>query len=279
MTERHRTPRTDDRLVRPARRAGRRLAVAVAATMLVAAACGGGDDAEADPAAGATAATATTADDTSATDPPVTDAPATSTGSTAVPAAVEGPVSTISPEIPEEFLPAIGPVDLGGAPLPPLESDDVTADPAVGAPAPTLVGLDYDGNPVRVDAAQDGPTLVVFLAHWCPHCNAEIPVLNELRDAGRFPDGLNIVAVSTAANAGRPNFPPGQWLEDKDWTYPAMADGVDVEAQSFIAADAYGVNAFPFVTLIDGDGDVAARWAGERTADEWVDLIGTHLGL
>ena len=32
--------------------------------------------------------------------------------------------------------------------------------------------------------------MVVFLAHWCPHCNAEIPVLNEWRDSGEIPDGL-----------------------------------------------------------------------------------------
>ena len=50
--------------------------------------------------------------------------------------------------------------------------------------------------------------MVVLLAHWCPHCNAEIPVLNEWRDSGEIPDGLNIVGVSTGASADAPNFPP-----------------------------------------------------------------------
>ncbi len=121
--------------------------------------------------------------------------------------------------------------------------------------------------------------MVVFLAHWCPHCNAEVPRLNELRDEGRFPEGLNIVAVSTGVNPGRPNFPPSQWFDDMDWTYPVIVDGVDMERETFIAADAYGVDGFPFIMLLDGDGKVVARWSGEREPDEVIELINENLGL
>ena len=48
-----------------------------------------------------------------------------------------------------------------------------------------------------------------------------------------------------------------------DWTYPVIADGVDMQRQTFIAADAYGLSGFPFMTLIDSDGKVIARWSGE----------------
>ena len=249
----------------------RRIGVVALAVAVVAAACGG-DDAD-EPAADAAVET----DAPAATDAPAeTDAP-DAPAATDDPASVEGPVSTISPDIPEEFLEAIGPVDVAGDKLPPLETDQIDADPALGTAAPTIVGLGFEGEPVRIDAAQDGPTMVIFLAHWCPHCNDEIPVINELRDEGLVPDGVNIVAVSTAANAGRPNFPPAEWLDDMDWTYPAMADGVDLETQSFVVADAYGVTAFPFVTLVDGDGNVAARWAGGRSGDELVQLLTERL--
>ena len=110
--------------------------------------------------------------------------------------------------------------------------------------------------------------MVVFLAHWCPHCNAEIPVINELRDAGRVPAGVNVVAVSTAVSPGQPNFPPSKWLDDKDWTYPAMADGVDMVNETFIASNAFGVTGFPFITLIDANGSggrpLVGRAPGER---------------
>jgi thiol-disulfide isomerase/thioredoxin len=143
--------------------------------------------------------------------------------------------------------------------------------------APTLVGVDFDGNPVRVDAAQDGPTMVVFVAHWCPHCNAEIPVLNELRDAGEFPADLNVIAVSTSPRVEGSYFPPAEWLDDIGWEWPAMADGVDLTTGSFLAADAYGVNSFPFTTVIDADGKVAARWSGETEGDEVIQRIETAL--
>jgi cytochrome c biogenesis protein CcmG/thiol:disulfide interchange protein DsbE len=190
-----------------------------------------------------------------------------------------GPTATVPAGVPPELLAAVGPVDVGGAPLPALGDATVDTDPALGLPAPTLLGLDFQGQPVRVDAAADGPTMVVFLAHYCPHCNAEVPRLNDLRDEGRLPDDLNVVAVATGSDPGRPNFPPGEWLADKDWTWPAMADGVDLEAQHWVAAHAYGVNAYPFITLVDGDGKVAARWSGETEADETVARIEQYLHL
>lgn len=248
------------------------IAVVVAALALVA--CGGDDSAD-EPADTATTDTATTvpvATDTATTDRATTDPATTETG--------DGPVSTVPAGVPEEYLEAVGPMDVEGADLPVLETDDIDADPAVGTPAPTVVGVDFDGNPVRIDPAQDGPTMVVFLAHWCPHCNAEVPVLNELRDEGRFPEGLNIVAVSTSPDPGRPNFPPAEWFVDMDWSYPVIADGVDLEVNPpWLAAEAYGVSGFPFVVLVDDAGDVAARWSGEQDPDVTIDTIEEQLGL
>ncbi len=235
-----------------------RLAATAVAASLALAACGGDDD----DAPAADAVVPTVAPDTGPVDEPS--------------GAIAPPDATIAPDIPEEYLEAVGPVEVDGASLALLGAG---SDDAIGTPAPTIVGLDYDGNPVRIDAATDGPTMVVFLAHWCPHCNSEIPRLNELRDAGDFPDALNIVAVSTAVNPGQPNFPPDEWIVERDWTYPVIADGVDLEREHFIAADAFGVGGFPFTVLIDGDGVVADRWSGEREPDEILGAISSALGL
>ena len=224
-------------------------------------------------------------DEGSGASPTATDAPVATTtadgssGTTSAAPVGDGPNATISPDVPAEFLDSVGPVEVIGESLPMLETDDVTADPVVGTAAPVLVGVGFDGTTVRIDAAENGPTMAVFVAHWCSHCNAEIPRLNELRDAGRIPDGLNVVAVATASAPDRPNYPPGPWLSDMDWTYPAMPDGIDMERQTWIAADAFGVSGFPFITLIDGNGDVAARWSGEREPDEVAAMIKDALGL
>ena len=77
-------------------------------------------------------------------------------------------------------------------------------------------GKDYDGNPVTITPGEDGPLMLVFLAHWCPHCNAEIPVLQEWEASGAIPEDLSIVGVSTAVVRDRPNYPPGR-VADRRW--------------------------------------------------------------
>jgi thiol-disulfide isomerase/thioredoxin len=171
----------------------------------------------------------------------------------------------------------VGPVEVQGTSLPALGSSDVASDPARGMAAPIVIGQDFDGNTVRIDAASDGPTLAVFLAHWCPHCNREVPRINQLRDQGAFPEGLNIIGISTGISPDRPNWPPSQWFKDMDWTYPVIADGIDVDQQKFIAADAYGLDSFPFMVLIGKDGKVLARWSGEREPDALLKLITDNL--
>jgi thiol-disulfide isomerase/thioredoxin len=149
-----------------------------------------------------------------------------------------------------------GTVTTTGDPLPEFAGTD--GDAAVGMAAPALSGTTYAGEPIAVTPGTDGPTMLVFLAHWCPHCNAEIPVLNEWRDAGGLPDGVEVVGVSTAATDQRPNFPPAQWLADKQWTWPAMADD-----EALTAFRAYGGTGFPSIVVIGADGTVKARASGE----------------
>lgn len=248
-----RAPRSVHR--RPSSRAA--VVGAVLALTLTAVACGG-DDEEAEPAA-----TAATEESTAGGG-----------------AGAEAPNATVAAGLPSELATEVGPVEVVGDALPPPGQVDVADDPGLGMAAPVLVGQDFDGNTVRIDGATNGPTMVVFLAHWCSHCNAEVPRLNQLRDAGSFPEGLNIVAVSTALDPSRPNFPPSKWIDDVDWTYPVIADGIDLAAEvPYIGAAAYGVDGFPFTTLIDGDGNVAARWSGEREPDQVLELINEHLGL
>jgi thiol-disulfide isomerase/thioredoxin len=190
-----------------------------------------------------------------------------------VPDPDEAAAETASADLPAAMEDVIRPVEVTGVALPLLPATDPPADPAVGMAAPVLVGEGYGGEPIRFDASESGPTMVVFLAHWCPHCNAEMPRLQQLSEEGRIPAGVDLVAVSSGVNPGAPNFPPDAWLEDMDWRFPTLADGIDLERQVFIAGNAFGVSGFPFVTLIDADGIVLARWAGERTADEIAALL------
>jgi len=152
------------------------------------------------------------------------------------------------------------PVEAEGEMLLALEDPD--NDPARGKIAPVVNGFGFDGAPLTIEPTGK-PMLVVFLAHWCPHCNAEIPRLIEWKDSGAMPADLGVVGVSTGARDDAPNWPPSQWVVDKAWPWPVMADNEDQSA-----AVAFGVSGYPGLILLNGDGKVLARRSGEAGIDE-----------
>lgn len=163
------------------------------------------------------------------------------------------------------------PVVVSGTALPALD-DQITDDPAIGMAMPTIEGATFDGMPMTVGGSTDGPTLYAFLAHWCPHCNDEIPELIELRNRGGIPEGMNVVGISTAVETTAPNYPPSEWLLDKEWPWQAMAD--DAASTSFVVT---GGGGFPYLMIVDADGTVLARASGTKSAEDLADWIQSTL--
>jgi thiol-disulfide isomerase/thioredoxin len=152
------------------------------------------------------------------------------------------------------------PVEVVGDVLEPLpESAD---DSTIGLMAPTLNGYTFDGSTLSVIPGDGKPYMVVFLAHWCPHCNDEVPRLIEWKESGAVPADLQVIAVSTAVASDRPNYPPSQWVVNKAWPWPVMAD-----SEAMDAARAYGVSGYPFFVIVGADGKVKARASGELGTD------------
>ena len=147
-------------------------------------------------------------------------------------------------------------VTVAGAALPVLpKSGD---DPALGGPAPVLTGSDFRSNRVTVNSADDTrDTLLVFLAHWCPHCNEEVPKLIEWKEQGLVPANLRVVGITTGSRNDAPNWPPSDWIEEKKWPFEVLADD-----ENQTAAMAYGLNAYPFMAIVDADGVLRARFSG-----------------
>jgi cytochrome c biogenesis protein CcmG, thiol:disulfide interchange protein DsbE len=155
-------------------------------------------------------------------------------------------------------------VTVSGTPLPDYDAQE-SPDPAVGEAVPTLEGKSVDdGSPVTIgpDSGGGEPQMIVFVAHWCPHCQAEVPRLVELAKDGVF-DGVKVSAVATSTSEEAPNYPPSAWLQDEDWTFPVLAD-----SKTGTAARAYGLTAFPYFVLVNADGTVAGRGTGELPEDQ-----------
>ena len=150
----------------------------------------------------------------------------------------------------------------------PESSDDST----IGLTAPTLNGYAFDGSNLSVTPGDGKPYMLVFLAHWCPHCNREIPRLIEWQASGAIPADLQIIGVSTAVASDRPNYPPSQWLVAKGWPWPVMVD-----SEAMDAAEAYGVSGYPFFALVGADGKVKVRGSGELEIDQLNQIVDAAL--
>jgi len=136
-------------------------------------------------------------------------------------------------------------------------------DPAVGIPIPTLTGESFDGSEVVIGADDGTPKMVVFLAHWCPHCQAEVPAMQEWIDSGNVPEGLEIYSVITGVDSSKPNYPPSSWISGAGWEPEALLDD---DAQS--AATSWGLTGFPYFVMVDADGNVWQRGSGEIPVSE-----------
>jgi cytochrome c biogenesis protein CcmG, thiol:disulfide interchange protein DsbE len=109
------------------------------------------------------------------------------------------------------------------------------------------------------------------VAHWCPHCQAEVPLVQEWIASGKAPKGVDFYSVSTGVSADKPNYPPSKWLAKAGWEPPVLADD---EAQS--AAQSWGLTGFPYFVMVDKDGKVWQRGSGEIPIDQ-IDKLANEL--
>lgn len=154
-----------------------------------------------------------------------------------------------------------------GEPLPPLP--EAGADPAVGQPLPTLRGVNFEGEPSVIDPSDGKAKIVLALAHWCPHCQAEVPSLVSWLDQNPLPEDVELVAVATAIDPARPNYPPSAWLAREDWPGRVLVDDADSSALA-----ALGLNSFPGWVLVDANGEVIRRLTGKLGTAAYPALIG-----
>lgn len=152
---------------------------------------------------------------------------------------------------------AFGQVTVEGDNLPFLDS--AAGDVAVGVTAPTVTAETFDGQELTI--GPDGNAkIVVMLAHWCPHCQAEVPVLQGWLEAGGLPEGVDLYGVTVLTNRVRDGrtWPPQDWLEDEGWTSPTVKD----DQQNSIV-NAYGMTGTPTYVVLGPDNENLGRISGE----------------
>ena len=160
----------------------------------------------------------------------------------------------------------ISDADIFGTPL--LVFSVESPDPAVGEPAPSIRSSTFDGSEITVDLGDGRAKVIAFFAHWCPHCQRELPRIAKWLAESQLPDGVDLIAVSTNVDSQKPNYPPSAWFEEVGWSETVLNDSGDNAI-----ATGYGLSGFPYTVLVDGRGDVVVRFSGELSDDQWELLI------
>ncbi len=158
-----------------------------------------------------------------------------------------------------------GSVDVQGDKVADLPSSGT--DPAVGQTIPTVIGETFDTS--RVTIAPGGkPQVIMAVAHWCPHCQAEVPRIQQWLDQNGMPSDVQLTTVATANTDARPNFPAGPWLRKEGWSVPTLIDDKNNDAGA-----ALGVSGFPYFVVVGADGKVVFRTSGELSIQQWEALL------
>lgn len=164
-----------------------------------------------------------------------------------------------------------GTVSVTGTALP--RYVDSSNDPAVGDTIPTVKGENFAGDATEISPDSGQAQMIVFLAHWCPHCNAEAPrLVAYLKDhGGAPPENVSLTIVPTGSNAQAANWPPSQWVVEMGLS--SLNTLVDDKEQT--AAAAFGLSSYPFIVMVDKDGKVLERVAGEQEDGFFDDAFST----
>lgn len=127
-----------------------------------------------------------------------------------------------------------------------------TEAPAIGTPAPVLLGKDGSGDDVDLTAYRGKVVIVTFWASWCAYCLKELPALNDLQvELGD--QWLKIIAVNVKDEMKYYRLMTRQM---RDYKILLARD------KSGDIAATYGVKAYPNLWMIDPQGNVASHHVG-----------------
>ncbi len=140
------------------------------------------------------------------------------------------------------------------------------ASPVAGATAPDFNVTAKDGSTLTKAQILGKPTLLVFFASWCPHCNNEAPLIKDI--AAKNPD-VQVVMLGVGDRETPSDIYAFQ--QQHDLPFPTYSD-------SGKAAGAYGIASYPTLMAVDKSGIIRDVQTGEKSPAELNSMIGRAKG-
>jgi thiol-disulfide isomerase/thioredoxin len=167
----------------------------------------------------------------------------------------------------EAATPSSGSVDVAAAHTDLRPCPAQTGSPAAGD-LPDVAFDCFSGGSLDLGRAPGVPTVVNLWASWCGPCRQELPLVQQLADAGG--DRLRVVGVVSKDGVG----PATSFAADAGATFPSAfdADGA--------LMDALGLRALPYTYFLAADGSVAYVQVGPvDSLAAFEQLVAEHLGV
>ncbi len=126
----------------------------------------------------------------------------------------------------------------------------------LGEPISDFELEELGGKRVKLKDYRGRPVMINFWATWCPPCRAEMPVLQQYRDA-HAAQGLELLAI----NAGESAREAGFFASQNNFTFPILLD-LDMAVTNGLR-----ITGFPTTLLVDRAGVVRKIHIGLLTPD------------
>lgn len=130
-----------------------------------------------------------------------------------------------------------------------------------GQQLPEFKMTSQDGKLIAISELYDKPMLVVEWASWCPHCQKQLPIVQQMYE--KYGDQIHFVLLNMNEPGKETKETADQYIKEKGYTFPYYYD----EDQS--AADLLQVQTIPSMYLVTKQQQVKNVLVNHTTAESF----------
>ena len=130
-----------------------------------------------------------------------------------------------------------------------------------GQQLPEFKMTSQDGKLIAISELYDKPMLIVEWASWCPHCQKQLPIVQQMYE--KYGDQIHFVLLNMNEPGKETKETADQYIKEKGYTFPYYYD----EDQS--AADLLQVQTIPSMYLVTKQQQVKNVLVNHTTAENF----------